>query len=235
VVNKTRNAGTYVHQISGQDLETAGPDACPFLDGGNRLFLLCIPLQQPQRPAHTDGQAPHAVLQLSALLRYMLYECNEPVADVRKEIEVLQTYIALEKFRFGERLEISTSYTGDIDKQQIAPLLLLPFVENAVKHGTGKELDKCWMSLHLHVEKDMLTFKLINSAGTANPADGGGLGLQNVRRRLNLLYPGHQLKITHAGDTFMVSLTLGLSGGKEAEPFHSLRNDYYETEMPVGR
>jgi LytS/YehU family sensor histidine kinase len=183
----------------------------------------------------SSAQAPHAVLQLSALLRYMLYECNEPVADVRKEIEVLQTYIALEKFRFGERLEISTSYTGDIDKQQIAPLLLLPFVENAVKHGTGKELDKCWMSLHLHVEKDMLTFNLINSAGTANPADGGGLGLQNVRRRLNLLYPGHQLKITHAGDTFMVSLTLGLSGGKEAAPFHSLRNDYYETEMPVGR
>jgi two-component system, LytTR family, sensor kinase len=91
------------------------------------------------------------------------------------------------------------------------------------------------MSLHLHVEKDILTFKLINSAGMASPADGGGLGLQNVRRRLNLLYPGHQLKIMPAEDTFMVSLTLGLSGSKKAETFHSLRNDYYETELPVGR
>ena len=182
-----------------------------------------------------SSQAPRAVLQLSALLRYMLYECNKPMADLGKEIEVLQTYLALEKFRFRERLEISASFTGDIENQQVAPLLLLPFVENAVKHGTREHLDKCWMSLHLHVAKDTLTFKLINSASITEPARTGGLGLQNVRRRLNLLYPDHQLKFISDEDTFMVSLTLKLSGSKETAVFHPLQNDLYETEMSVDR
>ena len=182
-----------------------------------------------------SSQAPRAVLQLSALLRYMLYECNKPTADLGKEIEVLQTYLALEKFRFRERLEISASFTGDIDNQPIAPLLLLPFVENAVKHGTGEQLDKRWMSLHLHVAKDILTFKLINSTGINEAARTGGLGLPNVRRRLSLLYPDHQLKIISDEDTFMVSLTLKLSGSKEAVHFHPVQNDFYETEMPVDR
>jgi LytS/YehU family sensor histidine kinase len=165
----------------------------------------------------------------------MLYECNEPVAKLTKEIDMLQTYITLEKFRFRERLEVSVSYTGDIEDKQIAPLLLLPFVENAVKHGTGDELDKSWISLHLHIEKDVMAFKLINSAGGhSTESTGGGLGLQNVRRRLHLLYPDHQLKIISGEDTFMVSLTLRLADDKVAQPFQSLRNYYYDTQMPVG-
>lgn len=170
-------------------------------------------------------QAPQAVLQLSALLRYMLYECNEPVADLMKEIEMLRTYIALEQFRFRERLDISMSFTGDMDSKHIAPLLLLPFVENSIKHGTGEHLDKSWISLHLHVEGDVLTFKLINSVEDRGEmlAGGSGLGLQNVRRRLNLLYPGHQLKITAGEDTFLVSLSLRMA-----------KNHYYEAKMPVG-
>src|SRR6202012_188798 len=102
-------------------------------------------------------QAPQAVLQLSALLRYMLYDCNEPLTALTKEIDMLRTYIALEQFRFGERLDLSMSFTGDIDKKRIAPLLLLPFVENSIKHGTGEQLEKRWISLHLHVEGDVLT------------------------------------------------------------------------------
>jgi sensor histidine kinase YesM len=185
-----------------------------------------------------SAQAPQAVLQLSALLRYMLYECNEPLTDLRKEIEVLKTYIALEKFRWRDRVDISTSFTGDIDNQSIAPLLLLPFVENAVKHGMRTELAQCWISLHLHVEKDVLTFKMINSTGTPTPAHSGGLGLQNVQRRLNLLYPGHQLKIIRDDHTFTVSLTIRVTGGKDKGSHNALRNDYYESyemEMPVSR
>jgi sensor histidine kinase YesM len=182
-------------------------------------------------------QAPEAVLKLSSLLRYMLYECDEPVTKLTKEIDMLETYIALEKSRFGERLDISTSYTGDIGDKLIAPLLLLPFVENAIKHGTGGtgatdesdgQLDKSWISLNLHVGKDVLTFKLVNSAG-----DGmihGGIGLQNVRKRLTLLYPGHQLKITAGEEVFMVTLTLRL----ESAPLHSLRNYFYDTQVFAG-
>ena len=181
-------------------------------------------------------QAPQAVLQLSALLRYMLYECNEPVADLTKEIEMLRVYIALEQFRFRERLDISMSFTGDIDGKHIAPLLLLPFVENSIKHGTGEHLDKSWISLHLHVEGDLLEFKSINSVEERGAvlAGGSGLGLQNVRRRLSLLYPSHQLKITAGEDTFLVSLSLRLANGNSTEPLHSLQNHSYETQMPIG-
>ena len=181
-------------------------------------------------------QAPEAVLQLSALLRYMLYECNEPVAELKKEIEMLETYIALERSRFRERLDISVSFTGDIDKKRIAPLLLLPFVENSIKHGTGEHLDKSWISLHLHVEGDVLTFKMINSMEERGMvlAGGSGLGLQNVRRRLSLLYPDHQLKITAEEDTFLVSLSLRLADGRSSGSFHSLQNHSYEAQMPVG-
>jgi len=182
-----------------------------------------------------SAQAPQAVLQLSALLRYMLYECNEPLADLRKEIEVLNTYIALEKFRWRDRLDISTSFTGNIDNQSIAPLLLLPFVENAIKHGTRAELAQCWISLHLHVEKDVLAFKVINSTGAPVPADSGGLGLQNVQRRLNLLYPGHQLKIIRDDHTFTVTLTIRVAGSKDTGSHYTLRKDYYEVEMPASR
>jgi sensor histidine kinase YesM len=183
-------------------------------------------------------QAPQAVLQLSALLRYMLYECNEPLVDLRKEIEVLKTYIALEKFRWRDRVDISTSFTGDIDDQSIAPLLLLPFVENAIKHGTKAELAQCWMSLHLHVEKDVLTFKVVNSTRAPIVGTSGGLGLQNVQRRLNLLYPGHQLKIIRDDHAFSVSLTIRVTGSKDKGSHDISRSHYYESyemEMPVSR
>jgi sensor histidine kinase YesM len=193
----------------------------------NNLYLLTM---------ERSLQAPQAVLQLSALLRYMLYECNEPVADLTKEIEMLRTYIALEQFRFRERLDISMSFTGDIDGKHIAPLLLLPFVENSIKHGTGEQLDKSWINLHLHVEGDLLEFKLINSVEERGVilAGGSGLGLQNVRRRLSLLYPGHELKITAAEDTYLVSLSLRLANGRGTGSLQSIPNQYYEAQMSVG-
>jgi sensor histidine kinase YesM len=156
-------------------------------------------------------QAPQIVLKLSALLRYILYECNTPYTLLSKEIENIRNYIELEQNRFRERLDISLSFTGDIANRTIAPLLLLPFVENSIKHGIGEQLDKSWVHLHLHVEADTLTFRLINSRDDHPHADpqAHGLGLQNVQRRLNLLYPGlHTLKLVSEEDTYMVFLTL---------------------------
>jgi LytS/YehU family sensor histidine kinase len=128
--------------------------------------------------------------------------------------------------RFGDRLDVSLSFTGDVDNRTIAPLLFLPFVENSIKHGIGESPDKSWISLHLHVEGPTLSFKLINSrypdappataAGTARSTIAtlrgqrtAGLGLQNVRRRLGLLYPDrHTLRLVPEEDTYMVALTL---------------------------
>ncbi len=181
-------------------------------------------------------EAPEAVLQLSSLLRYILYECNDPLVPLCQEIKSLQDYIALEKMRFGDRLDVSLSFSGDIDNRTIAPLLFLPFVENSIKHGISEALDKSWISLQLHVEGPTLSFKLINSRdpgdaapgqaaprrervrvpGTTRTAMAGtrghrapGLGLLNVQRRLDLLYPDrHTLLLVPEEDTFMVALTL---------------------------
>ena len=181
----------------------------------------------------SSPQAPQAILQLSSLLRYMLYECNEPFTALMKEIGMLRIYLALEKSRFRGRLDISASFTGDLAEQLIAPLLLFPFVENAVKHGTREQMDKCWISLLLHVEQDLLTFKLTNSSAASPPAEGSGLGLQNVRRRLQVLYPDHQLKIIPGEDCFTASLILPLTSANR-QPIHSLNTPFYETEMLVG-
>lgn len=164
-------------------------------------------------------QAPQTVLKLSGLLRYILYECNEPYTLLSREIENIRNYIELEKVRFQDRLDIAVSFTGDIAGQKIAPLLLLPFVENSIKHGTGRQLDKSWVNLHLHVEAGMLTLKLINSRDEQFTAEPGshGLGLQNVRRRLNLLYPGHTLKLIADEDSYTVSLGIPSLNATEYE------------------
>ncbi len=179
--------------------------------------------------------APHIVLKLSALLRYILYECNEPTVELGKEVQLLKNYIELEQSRFGERVDISISCSGDIQNRRIAPLLLLPFVENSFKHGVHEATGKTWISLYLHVEGGSLIFKMLNGReGQApdNLAITGGLGLQNVRKRLNLLYPGrHQLKIMAAEDTFMVTLQIQLNDPHKASP----QNNYYAAEMPYSR
>jgi sensor histidine kinase YesM len=186
-----------------------------------------------------SSQAPQAILKLSSLLRYILYESDEQTVPIAKEIEILRHYIGLEQFRYGERLELSTRFTGDMTDKQVAPLLLLPFVENCFKHGVSEELDACWISIHLHVGEERLDLRLVNSCHPAGDMAAGehpagkhaataGLGLQNARRRLNLLYPGcHNLKVIPEADTFTVSLSI---------PFTwATINRYYETEMYPGR
>lgn len=169
-----------------------------------------------------SAEAPEAVLQLSSLLRYILYECNGPVAPLAREIKSLQDYIALEKMRFGDRLDVSLTFSGDWKNHTIAPLLFLPFVENSIKHGIGESPGKNWISLHLHVEGPTLSFKLINSReATPTNSNQPGLGLQNVQRRLHLLYPDrHKLLLVPEEDTFLVALTL--------------TSRQYETEMLIG-
>jgi hypothetical protein len=155
-------------------------------------------------------QAPGVILKLSALLRYILYECNEPLVDLEKEKAVMLDYFELIRLRFGDRVETAMNFTGDTQGGQVPPLLFLPLIENSFKHGTAEELDKSWINGHLHMKGNTLHFQLINSrrSGPVIP----GLGLQNVERRLQLLYPGrHTLKINAEEETFQVSLSLQCS------------------------
>lgn len=160
-----------------------------------------------------SDQAPKIVLQLASLLRYILYECNAPMIPLDTEIGIIKNYIQLESIRFGDRLDCSIQCTGDWKDISIAPLLLLPFVENAIKHGTSQRLESSWLSLNLHVDRDTLRFQLVNSrdAQVHTPGTTGGVGLGNVKKRLELLYPNaHQLKCLADEDTWQVNLNIAV-------------------------
>lgn len=154
-----------------------------------------------------------AIIKLSNLLRFILTECNSSTIELQKEIEVLSNYIELEKARFGKRLDISMNVSGDLQKTEVPPLLLIPFIENSFKHGANEMTDLAWISLDLHVALPHLTFKLINGKPAENPKakDSFMVGLVNVQRRLQLLYPnGHELRISEDPDTYVVVLVIQL-------------------------
>jgi LytS/YehU family sensor histidine kinase len=156
-------------------------------------------------------KTPQLILKLSALLSYMLYDCKSDEVLLEKEIAVLKDYIDLEKERYGNRLDVSLNFEGDIRGKKIAPLIFLPFIENAFKHGTSGQLDKPWLSIDLSVKGSMLKCKIINSRAAAqeNGQKAGGIGIANVRKRLELLYPGcHELEYNSEEDYFAVSLSL---------------------------
>lgn len=160
------------------------------------------------------------VLKLSSLLRYMLYECNKNEIALENEIEMLRNYIGLEQIRYGKRLEFSLNVSGDTKGKLVAPLLLLPFLENCFKHGASKQLNHCWINMDLSAEENTLYMLLTNGKANNNdpqPANEG-IGLSNVRKRLNLLYPNtHRLKLIPGEDTFTVSLQLELKSLERIE------------------
>lgn len=158
-------------------------------------------------------QAPEVVLKLSELLRYILVESTNSRIPITKELSIIKNYIALEQIRFGKRLDLSINIEGDLEEIQIEPLLFLPLVENAFKHGANEMAEQAWISLDVKASVSQLIFKLING----KPATGQGLGittgigLQNLRKRLSLIYPGrHILRILEEDEKFMVTLQLQL-------------------------
>lgn len=154
-----------------------------------------------------------SLIKLSLLLRYMLYETQEKVS-LHKEIEYLQSYIDLQQQRFGSKLALSFAKDNVDGDYSIEPMLLIPFVENAFKHGTGMIQDP-QIFVSLSVEKGLLSYQVrnkFNAASTEVKDDASGIGLANVQRRLNLLYATHHsLLITKNDDWFVVSLQIQLT------------------------
>ena len=171
---------------------------------------------------HRSPQSPAAVLHLAALLRYMLYESPQDAVPLADEAEMIQHYVALEQLRLGHRVDVSLNYSGVFAGHRIAPLLLLPFVENAFRHGTGAQLECPWVSIDLVVTPQLVIFKVINSQAATEPTTSDGPGLSSLRQRLTRLYPGrHQLKVVTEPDTFLVALRLRpappLPAGRQAQ------------------
>ena len=161
-----------------------------------------------------SAEAPHIIRKLSGLLRYMLHECNAPAVLLTSEIQSLRDYIELEQIRYSHRLTIGLRIGGNTAGQHIAPLLLLPFVENAFKHGVSGQTGRAFVDLSLWVTANELTFSVENSKNTDTLRPSGrhgGLGLANVRKRLALLYPDrHTLTIRPEPTRYIVELTVHL-------------------------
>jgi len=154
--------------------------------------------------------APAMVLKLSELINYMLYECTSDEVLLAKEIKFIRNYIDIEKMRYGDRLDVDIRVTGEIGDRKIAPLVILPFVENCFKHGASEDLQQSWVKITIDIGDDHLITKVENSKSSDNGRSGNeGIGIQNVKRRLDLLYPGkHELKIIDGEETFLVILTI---------------------------
>lgn len=158
-----------------------------------------------------DRRTPEMVLRLARILRYSLYEAEDASAPLESEVELLDSYIALQEVGLGDRAEISFMQQGRIAGRRIAPLLLLPLVENAFKHGSAVARDgPIPLRFTLQVEEDAITFETANPFdAAASTAGAGGIGLDNLRDRLRLTYPDrHQLHIDDAGGVYRVTLVL---------------------------
>ena len=206
----------------------------------NNLYSLTI----------TDSKkAPDVVYKLSQLMSYMLYDSNRPFVPLQKEIDYIENYITLEKIRYEDRLDVSLNVLSDVQNIEIAPLLILPFVENSFKHGFSNDIGKVWVHIDILVNEGQLIIKVENSKGDAStgpsghtstghsghghtslshtslnpnstgtspgitpggsPTTPGGIGLSNVRKRLDLIYRDkHDLQILEEERTYLVVLKL---------------------------
>jgi hypothetical protein len=155
--------------------------------------------------------APDVVLKLSEMMEYMLYDSNDEKVQLDKEVAYLNNYIELERLRFSGEASISMNISGDLHGHEIAPLLLLPLVENAFKHGVSPS-ERGWLSVSIGLKDSTLTVGVENAKPPAVAGKSkGGIGLANLRKRLELLYPSrHQLKLEDTDDTFIVTLVIEL-------------------------
>jgi sensor histidine kinase YesM len=190
--------------------------------------------------AHTiknSNESPNIVLKLSDLLRFMIYESRCEFIPLDHEIQLLKNYIELEKLRHENDLDVSFITSGNMENKMIRPLLLLPLVEFAFKQATSESANQKWISLNIHAEENKLMFNLTNSrTAPAEEMDVAMNGINNVRKRLEMLYPSeYSMTISEEDDLNMISLDLTLNDAITLPQNISLiRNRAYEMEMPVG-
>ncbi|WP_271407077.1 sensor histidine kinase [Tenacibaculum soleae] len=159
-----------------------------------------------------SDDAPEMILKLSNLLDYILYQVDKPLVFLEDEINHIENYISLEKIRFQESLSINFIKETDLKNIQIAPMLLLPFVENAFKHGSQIN-DILKINIYLKTTNDFLFFEINNSTKN-NSTLKKGIGLDNIRKRLNMLYNNkYQLNIARNENLFNAQLKISLKNG----------------------
>lgn len=164
--------------------------------------------------------APEIVLRLSEMMRYMLYDCNEKEVKLDKEITYMENYLELEKLRHGDKIKIDVKIEGETHNDKIAPLLLIPFLENAFKHGAKDTSLPSFVRMNIEIKDHLLTMLIENSKSNLKPQAtdkrSGGIGLVNVKRRMDILYPNnHTLKIEDLSNIYRINLSLNLNNNVE--------------------
>jgi LytS/YehU family sensor histidine kinase len=157
--------------------------------------------------------APESILRLSKMLRFMLYETGGSYIAIEQELKIINDYIALEKLRYDESLRINFNHDIEDMKQALPPLLLIPLVENAFKHGVSETRNQPFVDIHLSVNKRQLTFIVKNSSEVA-PGEGNvkeNIGLSNLRRQLELLYKKYELSVQQQKSVFIATLKIDLA------------------------
>lgn len=156
--------------------------------------------------------APESILRLSKILRYMLYETGGDFIAVEQEVKVINDYIALEKLRYDETLKVT--FHNDIENmnQSIPPLLLIPLIENAFKHGASETVLQPFVDIELSIKNQLLTLVVKNSVDEIQGTElKENIGLSNLRRQLALLYKDATLSINHLGNVFVATLQINLA------------------------
>lgn len=157
--------------------------------------------------------APESILQLSKILRYMLYETSSAFVAIEQELKIIGDYIALERLRYDESLHVNFNYDVEDMKQALPPLLLIPLVENAFKHGVSETRNRPFVEIHLSVKQRQLMFVVKNSTENVDeeiPVQEN-IGLANLRRQLELLYREFQLVVEPGEHVFTATLTINLA------------------------
>ncbi len=159
------------------------------------------------------NETPETIIKLSDILRYVIYDSNKEKVTIKSEVELINNYLSLQEYRIDKSTNIS--FTPDIQTNiEIAPMLFLPLVENSFKHGVKSDISNTFVRIKLKTTDKIVYFEIENNKSTSKNPDqnkDGGIGLTNMKKRLNLLYPEkHALKIWNDEQKFMVSLKIRL-------------------------
>ncbi len=172
----------------------------------NNLYYLAF----TQSPNTTE-----VIAKLSQMMRYMIYDSNFPQVPLSKEIEYMQNYISLERLRLNNSIPIQVKIEGDPSAVRVAPLIFITFLENAFKHGVSNNDPKAWVKVSIRLNGGECIYRVENGKilnGHKTLEEKSGIGLLNVRRRLDLSYPGkYKLDVSDQSDRYEVQLNLTLS------------------------
>ncbi len=161
-----------------------------------------------------SSETPDLIVKLSELLDYTLYESQKSAITIQDEVKILENYIQLEQKRYGDRLSIDFNISLEKDDEMIAPLLLLPLVENAFKHGAGKVSGKASINIDLNFKAGLLEFQIRNNKPDIikrSEDQSGGIGLKNLQQRLKLIYSDqHELIISDETESYRVKLRINM-------------------------